>query len=106
MAFIERTFCKDPTNWWVPNHAAVVALLRPAGFQITAQPGHEIYLCEIATKPAPCPPDRQEWRSATGNYRGLYHGRFWAGSSETGDGGSLSPPTDKARYGYGRTEPE
>src|SRR3546814_3020070 len=60
MAFIERTFCKDPTNWWVPNHAAVVALLRSAGFKITAQPGHEIYLCEIATKPAPCPPDRSE----------------------------------------------
>src|SRR3546814_251081 len=58
MAFIERTFCKDPTNWWVPNHAAGVALLRSAGFKITAQPGHEIYFCESPTKTENNPPNR------------------------------------------------
>lgn len=45
MAFIERTFCKDPTNWWAPNHAAVVGLLRSAGLAVTARPGFEIYVC-------------------------------------------------------------
>ncbi|ESR25300.1 TIGR04290 family methyltransferase [Lutibaculum baratangense] len=45
MAFIETTFCDDPTNWWVPNHAAIEAMLRSAGFRVTGRPGHEIYLC-------------------------------------------------------------
>jgi tRNA (mo5U34)-methyltransferase len=45
MAFIENTFCGDPTNWWVPNHACVLAMLRSAGFIVLAQPGHEIYVC-------------------------------------------------------------
>lgn len=48
MAFIEGSFCKDPTNWWVPNHAAVLGMLRSAGFTIIERPGHEIYLCEIS----------------------------------------------------------
>ncbi len=56
MAFIETTFCEDPTNWWVPNHAAIEAMLRSAGFRVTEHPGHEIYLCAA---------DRSEchWRS-------------------------------------------
>jgi tRNA (mo5U34)-methyltransferase len=48
MAFIETTFCDDPTNWWVPNHAAVAAMLRNAGFEILSRPGHEIYICRFA----------------------------------------------------------
>jgi tRNA (mo5U34)-methyltransferase len=48
MAFIEGRFCADPTNWWVPNHAAVMGMLRSAGFEVVAQPGHEIYLCRFA----------------------------------------------------------
>lgn len=48
LAFIERSFCNDPTNWWVPNHAAVVGMLRSAGFTIVTRPGHEIYVCEFA----------------------------------------------------------
>lgn len=31
LAFIETTFCRDPTNWWVPNHAAIVSLLGASG---------------------------------------------------------------------------
>src|SRR5205823_2591909 len=46
MAFLEHGFADDPTNWWCPNHAAVMAMLRSAGMRITGQPGHEIYLCE------------------------------------------------------------
>jgi tRNA (mo5U34)-methyltransferase len=46
MAFIEREFAGDPTNWWAPNHAGVEAMLRSSGMRIIARPGHEIYLCE------------------------------------------------------------
>jgi tRNA (mo5U34)-methyltransferase len=69
MAFIEHRYAGDPTNWWVPNHAAVEAMLRSAGMEVTAHLGHEIYLCE------PAPPDSAsrapydytpELRSATG----------------------------------------
>jgi tRNA (mo5U34)-methyltransferase len=51
MAFIERRFATDPTNWWVPNHAGVEAMLRSSGMEVQAHLGHEIYLC------APAPPD-------------------------------------------------
>jgi tRNA (mo5U34)-methyltransferase len=34
MAFYpERQLDSDPTNWWGPNHAAVVAMLRATGFE-------------------------------------------------------------------------
>jgi tRNA (mo5U34)-methyltransferase len=46
MAFIERELENDPTNWWAPNHAGVEAMVRSAGFKVTARPGHEIYICE------------------------------------------------------------
>jgi tRNA (mo5U34)-methyltransferase len=45
MAFIERKFSGDPTNWWVPNHAGIEALLRSSGLRVKARPGHEMYLC-------------------------------------------------------------
>jgi tRNA (mo5U34)-methyltransferase len=46
MAFIEHSFEGDPTNWWIPNHAGVEAMLRSCGLKIVGYPGHEIYLCE------------------------------------------------------------
>lgn len=65
MSFLEHEFCGDSTNWWVPNHAAVLAILRSAGFRVAARPGHEIYICE------PLPEserrwDREEWETAAG----------------------------------------
>jgi tRNA (mo5U34)-methyltransferase len=69
MAFIEHRFAGDPTNWWVPNHSAVEAMLRSSGMEVHAHLGHEIYLCAPA---APGTPDRPpfdftpELRSATG----------------------------------------
>ena len=45
MAFIEHSFAGDPTNWWVPNHAGVEALVRSSGMSVRAHLGHEIYLC-------------------------------------------------------------
>ncbi len=46
MAFIEKSLAGDPTNWWAPNHAGIVAMLRSAGLRVTARPGHELYVCE------------------------------------------------------------
>jgi tRNA (mo5U34)-methyltransferase len=69
MAFIEHCFASDPTNWWVPNHAGVEAMLRSSGMAVTDQLGHEIYLCEPAAPDAPtrAPYDFiAELRSATG----------------------------------------
>jgi tRNA (mo5U34)-methyltransferase len=53
MAFIEHRFAGDPTNWWVPNHAAVEAMLRSSGMDVGAHLGHEIYLCAPAKHEAP-----------------------------------------------------
>jgi tRNA (mo5U34)-methyltransferase len=52
MAFIEHSFVGDPTNWWAPNHAAVEAMLRSSGMRISSRPGHEMYVCEAATRRA------------------------------------------------------
>lgn len=54
MAFVEDRFAGDPTNWWVPNHAGVLAMLRSSGLRVRSQPGHEFYICE------PLPPDAPE----------------------------------------------
>jgi tRNA (mo5U34)-methyltransferase len=53
LAFVERRMAGDPTNWWVPNHAAVQALLRSSGLRVVSRPGHEIYLCEPAAPESP-----------------------------------------------------
>ena len=56
-------FAGDPTNWWVPNHACVEAMLRSAGLEVVERPGHEIYLC----RPRGLPDDvAAELASATG----------------------------------------
>lgn len=49
MAFIEKAIQGDATNWWVPNHACIVAMLASVGMQVTVRPGHETYLCEPAS---------------------------------------------------------
>lgn len=49
--FIEHSFADDPTNWWAPNRACVEAMLRSAGFVITAHPEDEIYLCRKGPRP-------------------------------------------------------
>jgi len=46
MAFIEHRFAGDPTNWWVPNHAGIEAMLRSSGLRVVGRPADEIYLCE------------------------------------------------------------
>jgi tRNA (mo5U34)-methyltransferase len=62
LAFIEHRFAGDPTNWWIPNHAACEAMIRAAGMRVVRRPGHELYLCE----PAAGAVDRAELRAALG----------------------------------------
>jgi tRNA (mo5U34)-methyltransferase len=51
MHFIEHRYAGDPTNWWVPNRACVEAMLRSAGFAITAHPEDEVYICRCVEAP-------------------------------------------------------
>ncbi len=46
MAFVENCLSGDPTNWWVPNSAAIKAMSRSSGLQFVHSPGHEIYFFE------------------------------------------------------------
>ena len=55
MAFIEHRLAGDPTNWWVPNHAGVAAMLRSSGLRVAGRPDHDVYLCE----PDPAVADRE-----------------------------------------------
>lgn len=50
MAFIEHRLAGDPTNWWVPNNAGILAMLRSCGFKITANPEDETYIAEKDSK--------------------------------------------------------
>ncbi len=45
MAFIEHRFAGDDTNWWIPNHAGVQAMLRSCGLRVLARPAPETYMC-------------------------------------------------------------
>ena len=58
MAFIEHRFAGDETNWWAPNHAAVLAMLRSSGLLVRAHAGTELYVCE--------PMGNAVWRSERG----------------------------------------
>lgn len=46
MVFIENRYYGDPTNWWLPNHAALPALLRSAGMKVVARPHSHILVAE------------------------------------------------------------
>jgi tRNA (mo5U34)-methyltransferase len=46
MGFIEHRLEGDPTNWWVPNHAGIEAMLRSSGLRVQERLRHELYLCE------------------------------------------------------------
>jgi tRNA (mo5U34)-methyltransferase len=50
--FVEHRYADDPTNWWIPNGACAEAMLRSAGFEITAHPEREVYVCRRAGPPA------------------------------------------------------
>ena len=48
--FVEREYCGDWTNWWVPNRACTEAMLRSAGFRIDKRIEEEVYLCSTAER--------------------------------------------------------
>jgi tRNA (mo5U34)-methyltransferase len=57
--FVEDRYAADPTNWFIPNKAAIEAMLRSSGFVIEANPEREVYLCRrgrrpYMTEPPPC----------------------------------------------------
>lgn len=57
MYFIEKKYCGDPTNWWVPNMACVEAMLRSSGFEVLTHPEQEVYVCRWRQLPPdPCGP--------------------------------------------------
>jgi tRNA (mo5U34)-methyltransferase len=49
--FIEREFAHDWTNWWAPNAACSMAMLRAAGFTVDRTPEPDVYLCRVAPVP-------------------------------------------------------
>ncbi len=49
--FIENSYSKDATNWWIPNRACAEAMLRSAGFQILQHPEEEVYICRRIERP-------------------------------------------------------
>jgi tRNA (mo5U34)-methyltransferase len=55
MYFVERRYAGDPTNWWIPNRSCMEAMLRSAGFETTAHPEAEVYICRRADVPDELP---------------------------------------------------
>ena len=49
--FIERDYCSDWTNWWIPNRACTEAMLRSAGFRIDRRIEEEVYLLSLTERP-------------------------------------------------------
>ena len=64
MYFVEKRFSADPTNWWIPNRSCLEAMLRSAGFTITAHPEDEVFICcrvgKTATTEETRTPDLEE----------------------------------------------
>ena len=46
LAFIEERYNNDPTNWWLPNHAALPAMMRSAGLRVIARPHSHVLIAE------------------------------------------------------------
>lgn len=45
MYFIEKKYAGDPTNWWIPNHGGMEAMLRSSGLEIESHPEMETWIC-------------------------------------------------------------
>jgi tRNA (mo5U34)-methyltransferase len=56
--FVENSYAGDCTNWWIPNRAAMEAMLRSAGYEIIARPEAEVALCRHVQSATP--PDLAE----------------------------------------------
>jgi tRNA (mo5U34)-methyltransferase len=51
MHFVENLYAGDPTNWWIPNRACALAMLRSAGFEVTVNPEPEVFVCRYRPFP-------------------------------------------------------
>lgn len=49
--FVEDSYARDWTNWWIPNAACSAAMLRSSGFDILDQPEPEVFLCRRGLRP-------------------------------------------------------
>jgi len=56
MHFIEHDYAHDWTNWWAPNAACSMAMLRSAGFEILEHPEDEVYVCRAVERRSPWGP--------------------------------------------------
>ena len=45
MWFVEHCYAGDWTNWWIPNRAAIEAMLRSSGFVIETRAEDDVYVC-------------------------------------------------------------
>jgi tRNA (mo5U34)-methyltransferase len=46
LAFIEDRYNGDPTNWWLPNFAALPSMMRSAGLRVIARPHSHVLVAE------------------------------------------------------------
>lgn len=44
MAFLEKSLGGNYSNWWAPNHACILAMLRSCGFRLVSTPEDETYI--------------------------------------------------------------
>ena len=51
MHFVEQEYAHDWTNWWIPNRACAMAMLRSAGFTVMQNPMPQVFLCRAAERP-------------------------------------------------------
>lgn len=49
--FVEHRYAGDPTNWFIPNRAATLAMLRSAGFRPVQTDDPEVFLCHRMPRP-------------------------------------------------------
>jgi len=49
--FVENDYAGDPTNWWVPNRACALAMLRSSGFAVVDNPEPEVFVCRHEAAP-------------------------------------------------------
>lgn len=46
LLFIETLYNGDPTNWWIPNFAALEPMLRSSGLKVIARPHPQVVVAE------------------------------------------------------------
>lgn len=46
MAFVEKLYNGDPTNWWIPNPTALEPMVRSAGMKVIARPHAQLLVAE------------------------------------------------------------